>query len=314
MKELRKSTGNVGTELERGRDLSSNNIATTTGARKWKPNKYIVYNNDEHSGTSRQTSTGTNNISEWIRKDAPQRSAYEYTEKYKKIKHRESEIRRDIMNIIQQKLSDVKDTETKSRGSKRRMDNEKGNDDDDTHRVKRKVTPNLNEATVIGNAHENISITVQHHTADRGKKRKSVEDNDTENEIKRSKIKFRLDAEKPCVSTTECTNSNTSLQCSNSCVCKVGPSAKPKPIPRRGDQPDKPLYQKLMQRRLLNTVNMVFFECCSQKCCEEWSKKRIPADMLENGFDKSNLRVDFFKWGQYEQKIDKVDTEDDWFW
>ena len=41
--------------------------------------------------------------------------------------------------------------------------------------------------------------------------------------------------------------------------------------------------------------------------------------MLENGFDKFNLRVDYFSWGQYEQKQDDesnddVGNNDDWFW
>lgn len=139
--------------------------------------------------------------------------------------------------------------------------------------------------------------------------------------MKRPKIKFRLGTENPPTSIPEVPkkNLNDVQECSNSCVCKAGPSVKPKPISRRGEQPEKPLYQRLLQRRLLNTVNMVFHECCSLKCCEKWCEKRISADMLENGFDKSNLRVDYFSWGQYEQKQDDesnddVGNNDDWFW
>ncbi|KAL4216550.1 hypothetical protein ACF0H5_024273 [Mactra antiquata] len=315
-KYLRKTTGTHCTEFMKNRDVTSTNIDKTNETRKWKPNAYIVFDKDERSKSmlpSRQKTTASNNINEWLRKDVPKRYTIpnDEVERYKKTKQRETEIRRDIMNIIQQKLPDVKENETKSHGAKRQRDNNK--DDHDKCKIKRVITSNKSEVKVNDSKQEDFRVKVQNHRVAKSTKRKSA-DHDEESDAKRSKINFRLVAENTSISTTKEDHLNEVQTCSESCVCKVGPSSKPTPISRRGDKPEKPLYQKLLQRRLLNTVNMVFFECCNKKCCQEWSKNRIPANMLEKGFYKSDLRVDVFKWGQCKQKREVIDTDDDWFW
>ncbi|KAL4216544.1 hypothetical protein ACF0H5_024267 [Mactra antiquata] len=199
--------------------------------------------------------------------------------------------------------------ENETRGTKRQRYNDK-KDDNDEYKVQRVITSAKSEFKVNDSKHEDFRVKVQNHKEAMSTKRKSV-DHDEESDAKRSKINFRLIADNLCVAAT---NNDDVLTCSSSCVCKVGQSSKRTPISRRGDKPEIPLYQKLLQRRLLNTVNMVFYECCDKNCCQEWPKNRIPANMLEKGFDKSDLRVDVFKWGPCKQKREVIDTDDDWFW